>query len=258
MKITMLGCGPSSGVPVVGDGWGACDPANPKNRRRRPSVLVEEAGVSVLVDTTPDLHDQLVDAGVTDLDAIIYTHSHADHVHGIDDVRPLCWGTGKQIPAYMDAKTWKDINQRFGYMFVKTPESPPHFRSPLSMHEIAAGQTLKVGPLSIEIAEQDHGPSGTSLGLVFNGKFAYSTDVAVHTTAELDRLKGMDVWIVDCLRVDPARSHANLDTAISWANHVKAGRTYFTHMAASLDYEATLAKCPSGVEPGYDGLVIEI
>lgn len=258
MKITMLGCGPSSGVPVVGEGWGDCDPSNPKNRRRRPSILVQEDDTTILVDTTPDLHDQLVDAGVTDLDAIIYTHSHADHVHGIDDVRPLCWRTEKQIPAYMDDKTWEDIHQRFGYMFEKTPGSPPHFRSPLTAREIKPGDTLEIGPLSIEIVEQDHGPSGTCLGLIFNGVFAYSTDVAVHTEAELDRLKGIDVWIVDCLRIVPARSHANLETTLRWVEHVKPGRAYFTHMAAALDYDATLAKCPPGVEPGYDGLVIEI
>ena len=121
-----------------------------------------------------------------------------------------------------------------------------------------ARQSRVGGPFSIELSEQDHGPSGTSLGLLVNDVFAYSTDVAIFTDSELDRLRNIPVWIVDCLRVEPARSHANLETALGWINRVKPGRAYFTHMAASLDYEETLAKCPPGTEPGYDGLVIEI
>lgn len=258
MRVTMLGCGASSGVPVVGEGWGDCDPKNPKNRRRRPSILVEEGDTVVLVDTTPDLHDQLIDAGVTRLDAILYTHGHADHIHGIDDVRPLTWMSERQIPAYLDALTYQDVFERFGYMFQKTDRSPPHFRSPLTAHIVSPGDRLTIGALAIDVFHQSHGASGNSLGFLFNGRFAYSTDVAHFEEADLDRLQGIEAWIVDCLRFIPARSHANFERTLSWIARVKPKKAYFTHMTAAMDYEATLARCPPGVEPGYDGLVIEL
>lgn len=259
MKITMLGCGASVGVPSLSGGWGQCDPAEPKNRRRRCSILVEKAGKRLLVDASPDLREQLLDAEVSSIDALLFTHIHADHTHGIDDLRPLYWSTRRRIATYADAATWSDLMTRFGYMVEPSPSSPPHFTPPLERFDMDAG-TYRIAGLSIEVMRQDHGSSGESLGFIFDGRFAYSTDVATLDDDQLDRLASLnlELWIVDCLREESTAAHASLPEALAWIARVRPARAYLTHMNGRLDYAATLAKCPPGVEPGYDGLVVEL
>lgn len=257
MRVTMLGCGASVGVPTLGNNWGNCDPNEPRNRRRRASILVENQGQSVLVDISPDIRAQLLDANVSRLDAILLTHSHADHIHGIDDLRPLYWINRERINVHADADTLRVVMERFGYMFEKSEDSPPYFTPALQARELGEGP-LDLAGMTIAHYRQDHGVSGESLGFIFDGRFAYSTDVAVMQEADFARLEGIDLWIVDCLRQEPSQAHANFETTLSWIERVRPKRAVFTHMNASLDYQTTLDNCPAGVEPGYDGLVIEI
>ena len=259
MKVTMLGCGPSVGVPSLSGGWGACDPSEPRNRRRRCSILVEKDGSRILVDASPDLREQLLDAGVSAIDALLITHIHADHTHGLDDLRPLYWSTRQRIPTYADEATWSDLTARFGYMVEASPLSPPHFTPPLERHNIDVGHYTVAG-VSIDVMRQDHGTSGESLGFIFDRTVAYSTDVARLDEEQLDQLAAceLQLWIVDCLREEESGAHASLAEAIAWVERVKPKRAYLTHMNSRLDYHATLAKCPPGLEPGYDGLVVEI
>lgn len=259
MRIVMLGCGASVGVPSLSGGWGSCDPAEPRNRRRRCSILVEKNGRRILVDASPDLREQLLDAGVRQIDAVLFTHIHADHTHGIDDLRPLYWSGRERIPAFADDATFADLNMRFGYMFEAAPLSPPHHSPPLVRHPLAEGRQ-EIAGIAVEAFRQDHGNSGTSLGLIFDDRFAYSTDVHTLTDAQLDRLAELrlDTWIVDCLRDEPTTAHATLAVAFAWIERVRPRRAYLTHMGYQLDYRATLARCPAGVEPGYDGLVLEV
>ncbi|MEQ8397266.1 MBL fold metallo-hydrolase [Thalassobaculum sp.] len=259
IRLTMLGCGGSVGVPSLSGGWGLCDPNEPRNRRRRCSILVEKAGRRVLVDASPDLREQLLDADVQSIDAVLFTHIHADHTHGIDDLRPLYWSAGQRIPAYADPVTFADLRARFGYMFEAVPGSPPHHSPPLIHHPVDEGRH-EVAGVTVDVTRLDHGNSGASLGFVFDGRVAYSTDVHTLTEAQLDDLAAfeLDTWIVDCLREEPTSAHSTLERTLGWIERVRPRRAYLTHMNARLDYRRTLAKCPPGVEPGYDGLVLEI
>ena len=257
MKVTVLGCGASIGVPMLGNDWGRCNPDDPRNRRRRCSILIENRGFVLLVDTSPDLREQLLAAEVHRIDAVLYTHGHADHTHGVDDLRALYWRMQRPIDVHGDAATLAMLHQRFGYMFSASPDSPPHFLPPLVAHEIGE-EPFELAGITIRPFRQDHGSSGTSLGFLFDDRFAYSTDVAVMTAADLARLRGLDLWIVDCLREGPSAAHANLALALSWIRAVQPRRAYLTHMAADLDYEWVASRCPEGVAPAHDGLVLEI
>lgn len=257
MRITILGCGSSTGVPMIGGNWGNCDPANPKNRRRRASILVQQGETTLLVDTPPDLHDQLVDANVQDVTAILYTHAHADHVHGIDEVRGLNLLTGRWIDCHADAATLEAIEKRFGYVF-RSIEKDYFYKPCLTPHVIDG--PFQIGGIRVTPFEQDHGYS-VSTGFRFDmpdkSSAAYSTDVAFLSDAALDLLEGVDVWIVDCLRFEPHPTHAHFERTMDWVAQVKPGRAILHHMNHHADYEALRAACPPGVEPGYDGLVIE-
>jgi len=259
MRVTMLGCGASVGAPSLSGGWGQCDPDEPRNRRRRCSILVEKAGRRLLVDASPDLREQLLDAQVNAIDAVLFTHIHADHTHGIDDLRPLYWSTRERIPTYVDDVTFADLDRRFGYMFEAAPESPPHHAPPLVRLPLGEGRH-EIAGVTVDVFRQSHGNSGESLGLIFDGRVGYSTDVHTLTEGQLGRLADLrlDTWIVDCLRDEPTGAHASFGQAIEWIARVRPGRAYLTHMNSRLDYRKTLAKCPPGVEPGYDGLVLEI
>jgi phosphoribosyl 1,2-cyclic phosphate phosphodiesterase len=260
MRVTILGSGGSGGVPIAdgtpGGNWGRCDPKNPRNRRRRVSVLVEDSGSTALVDTSPDLRDQLLDAKVRKLDAVFFTHAHADHVHGIDELRSLVRARGGPVDAYMDAATWGELKRRYPYIFASTcdPDSlyPPQLRDRLIE---TLGQPFRAGSLDVVAFNQVHGPEVT-LGLRF-GPVAYSTDVTELDEAAFRALAGVEVWIVDCLREEPHPTHANLAQALEWIARVKPKRAILTHLNHQADYETIRAKCPPGVEPGYDGMVIE-
>lgn len=257
MKVTILGCGGSTGVPLIGNFWGDCDPANPRNRRRRASILVEQDDTTILVDTSPDLREQLLDARVTRLDAVLYTHGHADHLHGIDDLRSVNYlMDGRAIDIHADRATLDLIAERFGYVFTE-----PHptadlvvYKPTLVPHAIEG--PFRVGAIGITPFEQDHG-YGPTLGFRF-GPIAYSTDVKRLPEAAFDTLSGVDTWIVDSLREALHPTHATVGEALDWIARVGPRHAILTHMSQHLDYATLSAKLPPGVEPAYDGMVIEV
>ena len=249
MKVRILGCGTSSGVPRVGNDWGACDPNEPKNRRRRVSILVEEGAQRILVDTGPDLREQLLDADVRDLDAVIWTHDHADHCHGIDDLRQVYHHRGAPVCGYARPGTRETLLTRFGYAFQGNDGYPPVATvDPLP-------DAFAIGDIRIRIVDQPHGSISTA-GIRFDGasgSVAYSTDVNALTDEMVTLFEGVDLWIVDALRRAPHPSHASLSEALDWIAVVQPGRAILTHMDHSMDYHRLLAELPAGVEPGYDG-----
>lgn len=255
MRVTVLGCGGSSGVPVIGNQWGDCDPANPRNRRLRPSVLVEQGGVSILVDTTPDLRQQLLSADVRRLDAVLWTHNHADHAHGLDELREICRLMQAPLNVYGMAVHLDEIAARFGYAFAPLRPGDPIYRPVLVPH--AVDGPFDVAGLRVVPFVQDHGYMPT-LGFRF-GAFAYSTDVVRLDEAAFSALEGIEVWVVDCVRVEPPHPvHSHLAQTLEWIARVKPKRAYLTHMNHTMDYDAVRRLLPPGVEPAYDGLVIEI
>jgi phosphoribosyl 1,2-cyclic phosphate phosphodiesterase len=262
LKFTILGCGTSTGVPRIGPVWGACDPDNPKNIRRRCSLLVEQRGRSgsttVLVDTTPDMRQQLIDANVSWVDGVLYTHEHADHTHGIDDLRALYFNGRRRVDVYFDKRTGDLLRYRFAYCF----ESPPGSAYPpiLEGHQIAPGKEVRIAGAGGELIAtpflQNHGDMDT-LGFRF-GNVAYSPDVKGIPPESYPYLEGLDVWIVDALRYTDHPSHYTLDEALAAIAEVKPKRAILTHMHIDLDYETLCRKLPEGVEPAYDGMVLEI
>jgi phosphoribosyl 1,2-cyclic phosphate phosphodiesterase len=252
----VLGCGPSWGVPRIGNEWGDCDPANPRNRRRRVSVLVEEGGTTLLIDTSPDLREQLLDAGVRRIDAVLFTHAHADHLHGIDDLRSVNWLMRSGIPVFASAQALAEINSRFGYVFdPQKPDRQSAYYKPVLEPHAVDGPFAAAG-IHVMPFVQDHGFS-TTLGFRI-GAMAYSTDVVELDEAAFAALRGVDLWIVDCIRRKPHVTHAHLDKTLQWIARVKPRRAVLTHMDESLDYATLCHELPAGVEPGYDGLVIEL
>lgn len=260
LKLTILGCGTSGGVPRIGNIWGACDPANPKNRRRRCSVLVEREGgegtTHALVDTSPDLREQLLDTQVGWLDGVLFTHDHADHTHGIDDLRMVAYNGRRRVAVYHDAATGRSLKERFGYCFHTPPESeyPPILES----HDITPGRPVRIlgagGAIEALPFRQRHG-SGSTLGFRFGG-IAYSPDVSDLPEETLPLLADLDVWIVDALRYSTHPSHFSVDEALHWIARIKPKRAVLTHMHVDLDYEALARSLPEGVEPAYDGMVL--
>jgi phosphoribosyl 1,2-cyclic phosphate phosphodiesterase len=261
LKITILGCGTSGGVPRVGNHWGACDPENPKNRRRRCSLLVERAGAggetAVLVDTSPDLRQQLLDVGVGWVDGVLYTHDHADHTHGIDDLRQVAFNGRRRVDVYYDAATGKQLRSRFSYCFEARPGSdyPPILKGT----EISADERVKIGGAGGAIEalpfRQIHG-AAESLGFRF-GRIAYSPDVSDFPQESLKALQDLDVWIIDALRPAPHPSHFSVEQALAWIERLKPKRAVLTHMHVDLDYATLARELPRGVEPAYDGMVLE-
>src|SRR5690242_6240348 len=259
LKLTILGCGSSGGVPRPALGWGACDPKNPKNRRRRCSLLVERGEskrTRVLVDTSPDLREQLLDANVDWLDGIFYTHEHADHTHGIDDLRALFIGARRQLDAYVDEATWRVLYHRFDYCFVTPPGS--NYPPILNEHRISPGTPVEVageaGTITVLPFLQDHGDI-PSLGYRF-GRVAYSSDLVDLPAASIPLLADLDLWIVDALRDRPHPSHFSVDQALDWIGRIKPKRAILTNLHADLDYAALKARLPSHIEPAYDGLSV--
>lgn len=262
LRFTILGCGTSGGVPRPGLGWGACDPTNPKNRRRRCALLVEKTGEAgttrVLVDVGPDLREQLLTADVNWLDAVFITHEHADHTHGVDDLRGLFIRSRKRVDMYFDAPTAAMMRERFAYCF----ETPPGSEYPpiVNGHEIKAGQTVTIdgpgGPIEVLAFLQRHGDID-SLGFRF-GDLAYSSDLSDLPDDSLRELVGLDVWIVDALRYAAHPSHFSLSDALGWIERIKPKRAVLTDMHSDLDYAALRASLPGHVEPAYDGMQIEL
>jgi phosphoribosyl 1,2-cyclic phosphate phosphodiesterase len=256
MRITILGCGSSGGVPRLGGHWGACDPAEPKNRRQRCSALVERVGsegtTTVLIDTSPDMRNQLLEAGVGRLDGVIYTHSHADHVHGLDDLRMIVINMRARLPVWADAPTREALLERFGYAFIRPEGSmyPPI----LDMHEIEGDVTIEGpgGPLTFSPFLVNHGGMD-ALGFRI-GDVAYLPDVVEIPEAAWQRLQGLDCWIVDALRRDPHPTHAHLDKTLDWIAQLAPRRAVLTNMHNDLDYRTLAEETPDHIQPAYDGM----
>lgn len=258
MRFTILGCGSSGGVPRIGGIWGDCDPANPKNRRRRCSLLVERlegsAVTRALIDTSPDLRDQLLDADVGTLDGVVYTHSHADHVHGLDDLRAVVINSGSRLPVWADDATTEALISRFGYAFVQPSGSP--YPPILELNGIHGPVTVTgpAGPITFEPIRVDHG-SMEALGFRI-GHLAYIPDVVRIPDPAWDQLAGLDCLIIDALRRKPHPTHAHLDLTLEWIARVQPKAAVLTNMHIDLDYQTLCDELPAHIRPAYDGMVL--
>ena len=252
MKVRILGCGTSSGVPRIGNDWGTCDPQEPRNRRLRSSILVESAGETLLVDCGPDLREQMNAANRDRVDQVIITHDHADHCHGIDDVRQLFHASGTAVRGFARAETLDVLRQRFAYVFAGRGGYPA------TVNGEVLPDRLTLGGLTIRVVDQPHGRI-TSTGLRFeaDGKsVGYATDFHDLTPAMRGLYIGLDLWIVDALRHAPHPTHPTVASVLGWIKELQPSRTAFVHMDHSMDYEALMAELPTGVVPGHDGLEI--
>lgn len=254
MRVKILGCGASGGVPLITGTWGACDPNNPKNRRRRASIGIEKGETILLVDTSPDLREQCLTAGIQRINAVLYTHDHADHTHGIDDLRPFLYAQKASTPLYGNKETIGFLKTRFGYAF-PIEENPPDVYRPFVTDHIIDGP-FDVGDIHVTPFVQGHGYS-ISMGYRFE-KVAYSTDVVTLDEAAFKTLEGVDTWIVDCISMEPRTTHSHLAQTLEWIKRVSPRQAYLTHMSSLLDYDTLMGLLPKGVEPAYDGLVIEV
>jgi phosphoribosyl 1,2-cyclic phosphate phosphodiesterase len=258
LALTILGCGSSAGVPRPALGWGACDPKNPKNRRRRCSLLAERTGdrgvTRILIDTSPDLREQLIDANVDHIDAVFLTHEHADQTHGIDDLRSVVLHQRRRIPVYLSQTTADQILLRFSYCFVSPPESdyPPI----LDSHLIQAGENRTIegkgGPLTLSAFMMQHG-NIPALGYRI-ADAAYTPDVNDIPRQSWHHLENLDLWIIDGLRYAGHPSHFSVNDALSWIDRFKPRRAIITNMHSDLDYEVLRLSLPPDVIPAYDGM----
>jgi len=254
VKLIVLGCGTSSGVPRIGGDWGACDPANPRNRRTRASILVRNATTTILVDTGPDMREQLLAAEVAQIDAVLWTHEHADHTHGIDDLRQIFHLQRQPVPCFARPRTLESLERRFRYVFHGRGGYPP--TATISKLE----DVLTIGDIQIRTVDQPHGGI-TSAGFRFdkdNISIGYSTDFHEVTRDMEDLFAGVDVWVVDALRHAPHPTHANLATTLEAIARLRPKRAILTHMDQSMDYRSLAGELPAGVEPGYDQLEIAL
>jgi phosphoribosyl 1,2-cyclic phosphate phosphodiesterase len=258
LTLTILGCGSSAGVPRPALGWGACDPSNPKNRRRRCSLLAERTSdqgtTRIVIDTSPDLREQLIDAEVEHIDAVFLTHEHADQTHGIDDLRSVVLHQRRRIPVYLNQSTAKDIMSRFSYCFVSPPGSdyPPI----LDQHSIEAGESRSIegkgGPVTLSAFILQHG-NIPALGYRI-GDAAYTPDVSDIPAESWGHLENLELWIIDGLRYAGHPSHFSVNDALSWIERFKPKRAVITNMHSDLDYEVMRQSLPPGVIPAYDGM----
>jgi phosphoribosyl 1,2-cyclic phosphate phosphodiesterase len=261
LRITIMGCGASTGVPRVGGDWGACNPENPRNRRRRSSLLVERTGpggvTTVVIDTSPDLREQLLSAGVKRLDGVVYTHDHADHTHGIDDLRILCYMQHQRIPIWADPRTLSLLKQRFDYCF-ETPAGsmyPPILDAHVIENHAAVTISGPGGELTFQPFRQVHGNIDT-LGIKV-GRVVYSCDLNDLPEESLPHLRGLDAWILNSLRYTEHPSHLSVEKAVGWIKRMGARQGVLTHLHIEIDYDELAAKLPAGIIPAYDGMVLE-
>ncbi len=253
MRVHILGCGSSGGVPLISGNWGQCNPENPKNRRTRASILVQLAGKNILIDTSPDLRQQLLRAKVNTIDAVLLTHAHADHCHGLDELRQIFFHQGDKIPIYADTVTLQKVQTMFSYMFFSPDSFYPDY---LVGHAIEEETIAIIDGVTVVLFEQLHGHQRSSGFRIDN--MAYSTDVKHFPWPSERHLENLDLWIVDCLRYEEHQTHAHFDLAMRWVEKYKPRKTILTHMCEHLDYDDLLSRCPQGVTPAFDGMVIHI
>lgn len=249
MKIRILGCGTSTGVPRLGSGWGACDPQEPRNRRLRSSILAESGGETLLVDCGPDLREQFLAAGLDSVDRVIVTHDHADHCHGIDDLRPIAQAKDTPVPLLARADVLERLQQRFRYAFIDT-----RFYRAVAQ-AVPVNDEIDFGNARIRFVDQPHGGL-TSLGLRIDeagASAAYAIDFHDMTTEMSAMYQGVDLWIADCLRRKPHPTHAHLDAVIAWARDLKVGQLLLTHLDNSMDFNSLSAELPDWAAPAFDG-----
>ena len=251
MKVTVLGSGTSTGVPRIGDDWGFCDPSEPRNRRTRVSaVLQNDDGKRLLIDTSPDLRTQLLANDIDWIDGVVWTHDHADHCHGIDDLRVLRYSRSAPIPGFASPPTTHRLRQRFGYVFAGQYGYPTIVQlEPLNGRQLVAGYAL-------DWCQMPHGPiESTGFRIEADGAaVGYATDFSAVTPEMLELFEGVDLLLADCLRRTPHPSHAHLDLTLEFAERVGAGRTVLIHLDKSMDYRTLAGQLPERVSPGYDGL----
>ncbi|MFL1461983.1 MBL fold metallo-hydrolase [Roseococcus sp. DSY-14] len=253
LRVTLLGTGSSQGVPAIGGHWGACDPAEPRNRRTRTSALLECGGTRLLLDAGPDCRAQLLAAGVGALDGVVFTHAHADHVMGLDELRQVNRNTGQPLPAFGLPETLSELQSRFAYAF--KGGSRGFFRPDLRATPLEPGAAAQLGALRFTVFEQDHAVMRT-LGLRVGG-FAYSTDVVRLPEASLAALRGVQTWVVGCFRPAPHPVHAGLEEVRAWQDRIRPARIILTHMGDQMDWASLRSSLPPGIEPGHDGLAFD-
>ena len=255
MKLRILGSGTSSGVPRIGNDWGSCDPAEPRNRRTRASALVWTGTTRILIDTSPDFREQAQAAGLSDLDAVIWTHDHADHCHGIDDLRQIMHARrGEPVRGLARPFTLAQLEKRFAYAF----RGSSLYRPTVAMEPLP--DAIRIGDIHIRVVDQPHGGI-SSAGLRFdsNGKsMAYAIDFNEMTQDMRFLYQDLDLWVADCLHRSPHPTHAHLDAVLGWVQELAPRRTLLAHMDNSMDYATLVATLPAGVEPGFDGMEIAI
>jgi phosphoribosyl 1,2-cyclic phosphate phosphodiesterase len=250
VKVRILGCGTSTGVPKIGNRWGECDPDEPRNARLRTSILVESGGERVLVDCGPDLRQQLLAAGTDRLNAVIVTHVHGDHCHGIDELRPVSQAIGASIPLYARSDVLDELKLRFAYVFGQSDFYKPIAEAREISNDIAFGE------MWVRFVDQPHG-GPTSLGLRFDEagySVGYAIDFNALTNGMQSLYEGVDVWVADCLTRTPHPTHMHLDGVLSAARELRVGQLYLVHMGNGLDYRTLAAELPDWAAPAYDGL----
>lgn len=257
MKVRILGSGSSGGVPLIGCKCAVCSSSDPRNKRTRVSIVVENGGTRVLVDASPDLRQQFLAADLAIVDAVILTHGHADHVHGIDDLRSINFHRRGPLDVWAAPDCLVEVQRRFGYAF-----QPPHpdyiWYAPALVPRPIVERSIAIGALTVESFWQSHGPGREPvLGLRF-GKFAYSTDVQELSEEAFEALTGVEVWVVDCLMEQANFGHSHLAQTLAWIERLKPRRAVLTHMNHTVDHEAWMARLPPGVELAYDGMVLDI
>lgn len=255
LKLVMLGSGTSSGVPRIGNDWGVCDPANPRNRRTRVSILVESPSTRILVDTSPDMREQLLAANVIHLDAVLWTHDHADHCHGLDDLRQVMHYRGTPVPGFAHPATMTALKSRFAYAF----DGREGYRATINGTDLPA-EGVMIGDVAVRAVDQPHGFIYSSgFRFDFDGKsVAYATDFHEVTSEMIALYAGVDLLVIDALREKPHPTHPHLGMTLEAIDAIRPGSAVLTHMDQSMDYVALAASLPAGVEPGYDGLTVTL
>ena len=258
IKITVLGSGTSVGIPALGKlGWGKCDPLNIKNKRQRCALLIQSDDTNILIDAGPDIKNQLIKYNINKIDAVFITHQHADHIAGLDELRPFYFYNKEKLKLYTHKTTSKFILKRFDYLFKKTTTSQSYFKPPLEIVNINYYDELRVNDIIIKCIKQNHGAINT-LGFIINKEFAYCTDVVKFPLKSFNLLFNLKILIITGLRSEPHVAHAHFDLSFQWINKLKPELAYLTHLSPDSDHDTVNDLCPNGVEPAYDGLILNI